>query len=488
MCAWWRKFVTRNKARAAETPPQAAVLRPTPKKRATRRVTIGLDFGTSTSKCCFREEAEGKSLVVLGHDAPFAGASQVLWPTSAAVREGAFVFGYEAETSQVSEVVRSFKMCLLCQARAAAQAASSDGNSCANCMAARPGHLRFGEFVLSAEELSTLYLAVVLGAAKRRVLRALDAKPGDVRFVVNSAAPLDQMSEFGEVGEHFENALYYAWALADLARQHWPAEEALSALQRARQIPRPAVEDSPTRIFPETHAAMTAYLLLPESDQGLYGLLDIGAGTSDVAFFWLQKGEASTTAWYYSAGSARVGMDDIDQVLAKPLNVAACDARAAREALDYDEIQVYEDLIKPIADRVYRHSAEVLYQAMRLDQRPHAWFSHGLAKYRLFLVGGGSMCEPMTKRIERQPPRHMAEWEEAPESLSIPSRTRVMLPSGETVPLKSLGEPHAARLLLLACGLSYRRADIPKYERDKEGVQYETKEPEIPVEFTGHWW
>lgn len=98
------------------------------------------------------------------------------------------------------------------------------------------------------------------------------------------------------------------------------------------------------------------------------------------------------------------------------------------------------------------------------------------------------MCMPMIERMESQPPQHMAAWEEPPTTLSIPNRTRVLLPSGETVPLGSLCERHAARLLLLACGLSYRRPDIPKYERDAEGVQTQVKEREVPVEFTGQWW
>jgi len=352
-------------------------------------------------------------------------------------------------------------------------------------MTARPGFLRLGKPQLSAEQLSTLYLAVVLKTAKQRVLRSLEANSDDVRFVVNSAAPLDQMSEFGQVGEYFENTLYYAWTLADCSRQHWPVEEALSALQRARDVPRPVVEDSPTRVFPETHAAMTAYLLLPESDQGLYGLVDIGAGTSDVAFFWLQKGDRGTTAWYYSAGSTRVGMDDVDRVLAKQLKVAARDARATRETLDIDVIRSHRSLIEPISDKIYRHMARVLYQAIKLD---NAFFKRGLAKYKLFLVGGGSMCAPMTERIEREPPQYMAEFEDAPSSLSIPGRARVILPSGEQVRLGSLGESRAARLLLLACGLSYRRPDIPKYERDAEGVQVENRKRGVLVEFPDQWW
>ena len=331
MSAWWHKFIPGKKNRAGpEQPPPVAHAPQKRKPVRSRRVTVGLDFGTSTSKCCFREEADRKPFVLVGYDADSETASHVLFPSSVALDGERLLFGHDAEVSDSSIVIRSFKMCLLCQARAAVRPRSAEANPCPNCLKDRPGHFMLGTELMSAEDLSILYLAVVLGAAKERVAASLGVRQDQIRYVVNSAAPLDQMSEFGEVGDYFENALYNAWSLADVSKRSWLLEEAIEVLGRTRERPRPSVEDSPTRIFPETHAAMTAYLLLPQSEKGLYGLVDIGAGTTDVAFFWLQKGDEATTAWYCSAGSKRVGMDDVDYTMADPLRVAPDDARAAR--------------------------------------------------------------------------------------------------------------------------------------------------------------
>ncbi len=485
MSAWWHRFIPGKRHQPKPEQPGTDALAPKGRiPEHLRRVTVGLDFGTSTTKCCFREDADQKPFVLVGYDAK----SHVLFPSTIAFEGGRLLFGHDAEIDGSSTVIRSFKMCLLCQARKEACQNNTEANTCPNCLKDRPGYFLLGSKQVSAETLSILYLAVVLGAAKERVAAAFGVRQDQIRYVINSAAPLDQMSEFGEVGEYFENALYYGWLLADVSKQAWLLDDAIAALERNRLELRPPVEESPTRVFPETHAAMTAYLLLPQSESGLYGLVDIGAGTTDVAFFWLQKDDERTTAWYYSAGSRRIGMDDVDYALAVPLGIAPNVARAAREALSEVEIDAHDSLIKPIASRIYQHQAVVLDDAMRIDQRPRAWFNKGKALYKLFLVGGGSICTPVTERMKRDPPRHMSRWEEPPSQLAIPGRTSVMLPTGETVPLKSLQEPHSARLLLLACGLAFRRPDIPKYERDTEGVKIVLREREVPDEFTGHWW
>ncbi|MBU0617481.1 MAG: hypothetical protein KKI02_07175, partial [Planctomycetes bacterium] len=217
--------------------------------------------------------------------------------------------------------------------------------------------------------------------------------------------------------------------------------------------------------------------------------VDIGAGTTDVAFFWLQKDERETKAWYYAAGSKRIGMDDVDRALEPILQVQDGNLRAAREALTSEDLQAQRSHVEPIAKRIYQHQACVLNDAMTVDQRSWAWFSRdGAALYCLFLVGGGSTCDLVTERLRTAPPRHGGRWQDAPCTLSIPSATKVALPGGDAVPLRTLNEPVAERLCLLAYGLSHPRPDIPKYERDAEGVRVEIKVREVPPEFTGQWW
>jgi len=450
-----------------------------------------VDFGTATTKCCFREQGDRKPFFLVGYEPLSSLGSRVLMPATVTFWDDKLFFGYQAEELGGSTTIRSFKMCLLCQARAqraiSTETATADG--CSNCLPERPGHFRIGGAEISAEDISTLYLAAVLKEAKERITDVLGSGDQELRVSVNSAAPLDQMGEFGEVGEHFDRTLYYAWRLAAGAQNPWRLGDSLTELQRVRKEPKPPIELSPTRVFPETHAAMTAYLLLPQTERGLYGSVDIGAGTTDVAFFWLQKDERETKAWYYAAGSKRIGMDDVDRALRPLLRAQHVNLRAAREALTSEDLRAHRGRIDPIASTIYRHQAGVLDDAMKVDQRPRAWFGReGDAQYCLFLVGGGSTCDLVTERLRTAPPRHRSRWQDAPCTLSIPSSTKVALPGGEALPLRTLSEPVAERLCLLAYGLSHPRPDIPKYERDAEGVHVEAKVREVPDDKTGHWW
>ena len=125
---------------------------------------------------------------------------------------------------------------------------------------------------------------------------------------------------------------------------------------------------------------------------------------------------------------------------------------------------------------------------MRVDKRITAWRHRGAAKYRLFAVGGGAWFGPIRNKLWNQPPI-APEWTVKPSRLTLPRATKVVLPGGEIVPLRELGEPQSEPLLLLAYGLAHPRPDIPKYERDVEGVERVVREKDhVPDVVTGHWW
>jgi len=489
MFAWWKNLFRGKANDASQQLDDVTDVAVKGSLRSVRRATLGLDFGTSTTKCCFREQADRKPFHVVGFEQILAGDSRVLYPTTVAFDSGRLLFGHAAEHCSTQLRIRSFKMCLLCQARAKeTEGASKTVHECPNCLRNQPGFFRLGDVVLSAEDLATLFLADLMRVAKQRLLMSLGGDTNESRITINSAAPLDQMSEFGRVEEHFERALFYGWALADKACNDWAIGPAVEALQEARRTIVPAVEQSPTRLFPETHAAMTAYILLPQSEKGLYGLVDIGAGTTDVAFFWLQKDDDATKAWYYSAGSRRVGMDDVDHALESVLSNENGNIRAARQALSEAAMKEHVSRLDPVAKVIRMHQAGVLSDAMAVDQRPKAWFSNGEAHYTLFLAGGGSMCRPLVDFVAKAPLRAHTVWQEPPTPLAIPGSTKVALSDGSVVTVRSLGEPAAERLLLLACGLAHPRPDIPKFERDTDGVKVIVPQQSEWTELPDQWW
>jgi hypothetical protein len=476
MSAWWSKLVDKvlgtreSSTGTAATEATDGVRVETDavvKQGRVRRVTVGLDYGTSSTKCCFRENADEKPFHFVAHDRGEHHGSSLLFPTSVAIDQGRLFTGFAAELRAGSSPLRSFKMCLLCQAQAAIGRAASV--ACKRCLGTHPGHFELGGQHWSAEDLSTIYLSVVLGQALARLPVALGVEAGQLRVQVNSAAPLDQMSEFGQVGRFFDRAVFYAFRLAHQSRQGWDVDQVRRALDEVRREPLPAVEQSPTRVFPETHAAITGYLMLPESERGLYGLIDVGAGTTDVAFFWLQKDEAVTKAWYYAAGSRPVGMDDIDSALESVHRESRGNLRRLREQMSHQQLQGCAALLAPVVKSIWRHYAGVLGDAMKVDQRVRAWHADDVAKFRLFMVGGGARCRPLASQFEKSP-GIVKRWERYPQCLSVPGRARVCLPDGSVSTINELRETAVASLLLLAFGLSHPRPDIPAYDRDEDGV------------------
>lgn len=445
----------------APTPVESGMRR----RKATdqRKFTIGLDFGTSTTKCCFSNETGDRRFVALAHDTMGTDYSPMLFPSTIGLEGDRLVFGYHAEASADAIKIRSFKTCMLCQA-------ASRSITC-TCNKLRPGHYQLGGCHLSAEDLATLYLANVLKSARQRIQSYSEECTDALRIHVNSAGPLDQLTEFGQVGALFDRALFYAWRLADQSDQEWRLPHAVDALAAARQEPVPHRSHSPTVVYPETHAAMTAYLELPESEKGLYGLVDVGAGTTDVAFFWLQKDERETKAWYYAASSRRVGMDDIDHALKSVLVAPDGNLRRERERMSNRVIGQYSRHIKPVCRMVYGHQEGVLKCAMELDAREWAWCDESVAGYKLLLVGGGAAFEPVANELTAKPAIGQR-WRELPDVLrQLPDGTLASLPNGNTMRLRDFDHGVAEPLMMLGYGLAHPGQDLVGYERDREGCK-----------------
>lgn len=473
MCAWYQKFSDIFFGNKEDKPADT----PAPTAGRPRRVTIGLDFGTSTSKCCFREASDGKPFVFVSFRRPGDQGSSPLFDTAVSTRARALVFGPDA--ANATSVVRSFKMCLPCQA--AMESRSAQLGPCPRCDSTAPGTFQLAGEKVSAEDLCTLHLSVILSEVLPLIPKVIGVDSSRLRISVNAAAPLQQLKEFGPVGPYFERAVFYALRIAEagVARRCWPIADAMNALQMVRKEPLPAESLSPTALFPETHAAMTGYMLLPESEKGLHGLLDVGAGTTDVSFFWFQKDPNATKAWYYSTGTMPKGMDDVDRLLAPVLKVPPHRLRSERESKNPEWLAENGHIFKDLSWSVRKHLGEIYLEAKKVDQRTWAWVDKekGVAQCRLFLVGGGAACAPLVE-ISSKKPLEGNIWKYVPLRLLVPSTESVVAPNGSIQALGKAGFDDARPLLLLAYGLAHPRPDVPKFIRDSEGVVYIKSERE----------
>ena len=438
-----------------------------------RRFTIGLDFGTSSTKCMLREERDDAPFRVVAYPDPVDEYGPLLYPSTVTIDGDDLLFGHAAELAANRSTIRSFKMCIPCTYASARR--------CARCLKDRPGFLQLKHEQLPAEELSALYLAVVLRHAQRALSGIVGSKP--TRVFINSAAPLAQLNTSSELRESFERVLFQARLLIKQARDRWPLAEALAALDSVRNQAVPAAKKRTTFIVPETQAAITAFILLPDTERGNYATIDVGAGTTDVAFFWLQNDQGRDAAiddtpkvWYYATGTDFRGLDDIDRSLKSRLrSPAGASIRSAREALSPNQLESMRSRFGPVCEKISLFYRSILDQSRNVYRKPTAWNRDGRIRYRVLLVGGGARFGPLAALLE-EPPAHWGEWNREPITLWVPQDTQVVCGGKKLGTLRdTAGDTQRSNLLLLAYGLAHRRIDIPPYDK------HEIFEPEIVV-------
>jgi len=175
---------------------------------------------------------------------------------------------------------------------------------------------------------------------------------------------------------------------------------ALEALRMTDQVDRPAVD-----VFPEFACQLYSYLLSPQRREDLHALVDIGAGTLDVAYFnvFMKDGEALLPIF----------ASEVDRLGAHYL-IAAISGTAGRPGwTDGDSSLSDEEVALRLncapSDVCGRRSlylssvAEVFNGATLMAKRtyPTSPAFHRSENVRLFLCGGGSRIPSLKKRFER---------------------------------------------------------------------------------------
>jgi hypothetical protein len=175
---------------------------------------------------------------------------------------------------------------------------------------------------------------------------------------------------------------------------------AREALRLTDQVDRPAVD-----VFPEFACQLYSYLLSPERREDLHALVDIGAGTLDVAYFnvFMKDGEALLPIF----------ASEVDRLGAHFL-IAALSGTAGRPVWTDGESSLSDEEVARKLDclstdvcsrrSLYLSSvAEVFNLATRTAKKtyPTSPAVQGKETVRLFLCGGGSRIPSLQKRFER---------------------------------------------------------------------------------------
>lgn len=444
---------------------------------------VGLDVGTASTKIVVRDVVRtNRPPVVLRVGNPVDAYPSIGTPTTIGVRDGKAYFGSDAETLVGAIKLRSFKMCVACQHGLL---------ECRGCPARRDdnGNAVNGQFVLSvegqvvhfdAEDLFTLYVTWLRTAVSSLLESHLAVGDRD-RIIWNMSVPLGQIDN-KLMSRVFRRMLAMSMALNGAVESGMDFALAIELVRGARTDFRHETDlaEGHISVVPETLAAIQGFIQRRETALGMYGIIDVGAGTTDVSFFKL-RGRGERALSFYSADSAPVGGDDFDlavvDAIASKLPVSGAGAlgraelamliRAKRPTgqhtiavggreFDFADRRAHA-AEQQVASRVWDTAHTVLGTAWRKLKRASKsqW-----EKLPLLLVGGGSRHPLISEEFRRHLLRCTEEQPIVP--LSAPSD----LVPGPGISATDINDNNS--LLLVAEGLSYPSVAYPELRMPSE--------------------
>jgi len=219
------------------------------------RITVGLDFGTSFTKICFRKELGGDDVPI--YPLVFETLESPLYPSTVLIRGGRVYFGELAfdDTSE-GQIYPHVKVCLECKV----------SNMSSNCVSAE--RCLYAEDGPTPAELMTLYLAWIMKQARQHVPSSL--KKNKTSFVFNVGVPVKHLDE-GEGGTlafHYGKIVYDAWCLSDGLAQGIQMPVCQEWIHQLKGISPPEPANSPVQLATETSAAIVSYINSPDSKSG----------------------------------------------------------------------------------------------------------------------------------------------------------------------------------------------------------------------------
>lgn len=458
-------------------------------------INVGIDFGTSGSKVIFRDVI-GKKAWLCSFDHRMKDYPDFVLPSSVRIHEGKLYFGGTAEKLRKGIGIRSFKICMACSV------GQIDKRDCK--FRFHPlFHPEPGQFVLPVDggesidvspcEIGSLYLAYLIRHVMEKIRTIFEDR--ELNITLNMSVPVDFLEE-GKTRSVFMAALFIATQMVNVVDDGCLIKDVHEAYKKASLRTMPSEEEGYAFVQPETIVAVFSYVLSPLSEAGLYGIVDVGAGTSDVSFFRLSKHVTDKLA-IYNARTHTIGANDIDFSIFEWLTErkAVSDGISDREKSDMvqrlrllkqriqergpQEIRtkqgIYElsltefeklssSVAKGIFDK-YRNTWSGAYQKEKGQSR---WET-----YKLFLIGGGVRISAIRKEISSRPHDQLVKNVEVLE-LSPPSD------------LENVGQLDGNyHLLAIAYGLSFHPAMYPDIIFPS-GVK--PWRPELPDKDLPEWW
>jgi hypothetical protein len=358
-----------------------------------RRIQVGLDFGTSTTKVMYRELGVAEPRVrILNFKHGLSDYPDYCMPSVATFDKRANLYLGDSAVRQLAPLgwgAGLSRLKMLIAGRVEERYLD------------RAWHQRFLEHVNLAfgddssctpEALAATFLATVM----RRIRIVLQNEYGAEKLdlIFNTCVPVDQ-SERTPVVRAFERVI----ATAAYLEQNSSTQEASSKwLETAmKQLPEMTydIEDDAQRIFlmPEAVATAAGYITSIRRTSGIHAIVDIGAGTTDVSICLLTLAfRGGATTFWYAARSIPMGAARIEGMLANVLarSGALVSQELIHRGLSGDPLLASEcrTLVRDELTRIWNGTVKAWSDAYGHDAQESAWTKEAI---KVFLTGGGAL-------------------------------------------------------------------------------------------------
>jgi len=275
--------------------PAAPAARPVqPRPSPSTPIVVGLDFGTYSTKVVVRPRGEPTAEVVRIEE-PAPGYPCFAAPSLVRSLEGQVFFGREALCRSGGKLYKSLKVCLL---------PPKDG------VAPRQPLLAGS----SPDLLVSLYLSWVLHSLRTR----FQARKGheEPSVFLNMAAPMNHVED-ARLKDRYLRIIHAAWESV-FGGDPFPVQQGMAIRQLTERFQpwlQAEVPDLTVRHFevlPETVAPIVSLSLDPRMAPGMYLIVDIGAGTTEISVNHVGERGADQRVACYADESTLFGGDSFN--------------------------------------------------------------------------------------------------------------------------------------------------------------------------------
>ena len=422
------------------------------RRRELRRLRLGVDYGTSTSKLVITDygAVDGdRSFVVR-----LAGRSghrheDYRIPSSVGVTEDSLLhFGFAAEDlGSHAPVYRSLKM--LC-----AYPSRFYGD---------PLPLPAG---LGATDLAALYVGYLVHAGRKAAVRYAARFGAQPSLSMTLGAPMALLDD-GHISKMFVDIARESFELGQVLDFDGPIRvpDAVDALVDIRAKLGDAPEQPRDWVRSEAEAALFWAHRSPDIGEGRFACVDVGAGTTSASWFHIgatREGGVlvSSRLSFYGAACDPPACDAIGQVL-----VEHAGGTTSLHDIRGRESQLIESLSSKVGwrtlDHVLSQIGDVFVSASGLAYEKEKSTSRWNGKGRVFFLGGGTkLREVQNTLIERK-----GNWLQSDPIADPGVPTDLTEEDGTTL-------REDPTFLLVAYGLARRLADVPETSRPSEIDDY----------------